>query len=124
VSFGDLATARNATSSKGDLKVTLERVRKNRDLHEASVSISLQGDKTPDSIQGWTELIDAYLEDEMGNKVDHAGWSTTRITPKEIGVSFLFDLEGRLEDYRFVFVAPQSIVQQTVEFTLSGIPLP
>lgn len=124
VSFEDLAKARNATSSKGDLKVTLERVRKNRDLYEALVSISLQGDKTPDSIQGWTELIDAYLEDEMGNKVDHAGWSTTRITPKEIGLSFLFDVEGKLEDYRFVFVAPQSIVQQTVEYALSGIPLP
>lgn len=124
VSFGDLAKARNSSSSKGDLKVTLERVRKNRDLYEALVAISIQGDKTPDSIQGWTELIDAYLEDDSGNRIDHAGWSTTRITPKEIGLSFLFEAERPLDAYRFVFVAPQSLVQQTVEYSLNGIPLP
>ncbi len=124
VSFKDLENARNNTASNGDLKVTLERTRKNRDLHEVLLGISIQGDKNTDSIQGWTSMLDAYLEDSDGNRMEHAGWSTTRLTGRDIGLSFLFEAEESLEGYRFVFVAPQSIMQQTVEYTLGGIPLP
>ncbi|MFN7628338.1 MAG: hypothetical protein ACK5PZ_16045, partial [Pirellula sp.] len=73
---------------------------------------------------GWTSMLDAYLEDDRGNRMEHAGWSTTRLTGRDIGLSFLFEVEESLEGYRFVFVAPQSIMQQTVEYTLGGIPLP
>ena len=124
ISFKDLENARNNTASNGDLKVTLERTRKNRDLHEVLLGISIQGDKNTDSIQGWTSMLDAYLEDDRGNRMEHAGWSTTRLTGRDIGLSFLFEVEESLEGYRFVFVAPQSIMQQTVEYTLGGIPLP
>lgn len=124
ISFKDLENARNVNSSNGDLKVTLERSRKNRDLHEVLLGISIAGDKNTDSIQGWTSMIDAYLVDESGNRVEHAGWSTTRLTGRDIGLSFLFEVEESLNGYQFVFVAPQSIMQQNVEYTLSGIPLP
>jgi len=124
ISFKDLENARNNTASNGDLKVTLERTRKNRDLQEVLLGISIQGDKNTDSIQGWTSMIDAYLEDSDGNRIEHAGWSTTRLTGRDIGLSFLFEREETLDGYRFVFVAPQSIMQQSVEYTLGGIPLP
>jgi hypothetical protein len=124
LSFKDLDTARNNSASKGDLKVTLERTRKNRDVYEVLLGIAVQGDQNTDSMQGWTALIDAYLEDASGKRMEHAGWSTTRITDQDVGLSFLFEVDDSLAGYRFVFVAPQSIMQQTIEYSLGGITLP
>lgn len=124
LSFKDLDTIRNETSSNGDLEVTLERSRKNRDVYEILVGVSLRGQQASDSMQGWTSMVDAYLEDEQGNRVQHAGWSTTRITDQDVGLAFLFEVDESLAGYRFVFIAPQSIMQQTVEYSLGGIALP
>jgi len=108
----------------GDLEVTLERTRKNRDVYEILLGIALRGDQSIDSMQGWTSLIEAYIQDGQGNRIEHAGWSTTRVTDDDVGVSFLFEVEDDLADYEFVFIAPQSIAQQTVEYSLGGIVLP
>jgi hypothetical protein len=124
IRFTELGTARNKVQSMGDLEVTLERSRKNRDVYEILVGIALRGDQSIDSMQGWTSLIEAYIEDSEGNRIEHAGWSTTRVTDDDVGVSFLFEVEDDLADYEFVFIAPQSITQQTVEYSLGGIVLP
>jgi hypothetical protein len=124
IRFKDLETARDEAASKGDLKVTFEKSRKNRDIYEILVAIALQGDQSTDSMQGWTSLIDAYLVDAQGNRTEHAGWSTTRITDRDVGVSFLFEIEEGLAGYEFVFVAPQSITRQSIEYSLGGVPLP
>ena len=124
ISFKDLDTAKNATSTNGDLQVTLERSRKNREVYEILVGVALRGEQTTDSMQGWTSMIDAYLEDDKGNRLQHAGWSTTRITDHDVGMSFLFEVDEGLAGYRFVFIAPQAIVQQSIEYSLGGIALP
>jgi hypothetical protein len=124
ISFKDLDTAKNVTSSNGDLQVTLERSRKNRDVYEILVGVALRGEQSTDSMQGWTSMIDAYLEDDKGNRLQHAGWSTNRITDEDVGLAFLFEVEESLAGYRFVFIAPQSIMQQSVEYSLGGIALP
>lgn len=124
IRFTELDTARNKMLSMGDLEVTLERTRKNRDVHEIMVAIALRGEQTTDSIQGWTALMEAYLVDGKGNRTEHAGWSTNRITDRDVGMSFLFEVEDDLSEYEFVFIAPQSISQQTVEYSLGGIVLP
>ncbi len=124
ISFKDLDTAKNVTSSNGDLQVTLERSRKNRDVYEILVGVALRGEQSTDSMQGWTSMIDAYLEDDKGNRLQHAGWSTNRITDQDVGLAFLFEVEESLAGYRFVFIAPQSIMQQSVEYSLGGIALP
>lgn len=124
IRFTELGTARNKVLSMGDLEVTLERTRKNRDVYEILLGIALRGDQSIDSMQGWTSLIEAYIQDGQGNRIEHAGWSTTRVTDDDVGVSFLFEVEDDLADYEFVFIAPQSIAQQTVEYSLGGIVLP
>lgn len=124
LSFSELESARNTKLTVGDLQVVLERCRKNRDIYEVMVGVSLSGEHSSDSLQGWTSLIDAHLLDADGMKIEHAGWSTTRMTDKDTGLSFLFELENDLSGYRFVFRAPQSVLQQQVEFSLQHVPLP
>jgi len=52
------------------------------------------------------------------------GWSTTRMNDKEIGLSYLFDIEKGLEGCKFMYRAPGSVVDQTAEFALEDVPLP
>jgi len=122
--FSDLDTARNAKISSGDLSVTLERSRKNRDIREVLLGVAMRGLSNPESLQGWTSLIEASMLNPEGESIEHAGWSTTRVTDSDLGLSFLFDIEDELAGYRFVFRAPQSVLQQTVEYSLEHVPLP
>lgn len=125
IGFKDLGSASNSVIAMGDIEVTLERTRKNRDVQEVLLGVSLRGEQNAYSMQGWTSLIDAYLKDEKGEKIDHAGWSTTRVTDRGIGLSFLFEIEEEdLKGYEFTFIAPQSILQQSVEYDLGSVPLP
>jgi hypothetical protein len=123
IGFKDLDEA-NSLVTLGDIEVTLEKVRENRDVQEILLGITLRGDQGVDSMQGWTSLIDAYLRDKEGDRIEHVGWSTTRITDRGIGLSFLFEVEEELKGYEFVFTAPQSILQQSVEYNLGSVPLP
>ncbi|MFM9062636.1 MAG: hypothetical protein ACKOOI_06330, partial [Pirellula sp.] len=77
-----------------------------------------------DVLQGWIALTDGYLIDKDGNRIDHAGWATTRLTKNDIGLSYLFDIEGSLSDYRFVYRAPESVILQTVDYEFNNIPFP
>jgi hypothetical protein len=124
IRFTGLDAIRNESANKGDLEVTLERTRKNRNVHEVLVGIALKGEQSSSSMEGWTSLIDAYLEDPQGKRMENAGWSTTRITDRDVGMSFLFEVDESLEGHQFVFVAPESITRHTIEYSLGGIALP
>jgi hypothetical protein len=67
IRFKGLDAIRYESANKGDLEVTLERTRKNRNVHEVLVGIALKGGQSSSSMEGWTSLIDAYLEDPQGN---------------------------------------------------------
>jgi hypothetical protein len=112
------------TLTSGDLTVVLESARKNRDLQEVQIGVSLTNQPSTDVLQGWIARTDAYLVDKDGNRVDHAGWATTRLTKSDIGLSYLFDIEGALSDYRFVYRAPESVILQTVDYEFNNIPFP
>ena len=108
----------------GDLTVVLESARKNRDLQEIQVGVSLANQPSNDVLQGWVALTDGYLVDKQGDRIDHAGWATTRLTKNDIGISYLFDIEGEMSDYRFVYRAPESVILQTVDYEFNNIPFP
>jgi len=124
VEFSDLGNEESQKLQTGDLQVELESARKNRDVYEIRLGLSLKSQPSEEILQGWVLLGNAFLVDSKGTRVEHAGWSTHRWNPKEVGVSFLFDIEGDLSDYRFVYRAPESVVEQTIEYSLRNIPLP
>lgn len=129
VSFSDLTNKRNAKLINGALSVTLEQARKNRDVYELLVAVQHRGAANTGtdnevSSQAWSTLQDVYILDGKDQKIENVGWSTTRMTEKEMGMSFLFELEKGLEGCKFVFRAPGSLHVQEVDFALVDIPLP
>ncbi len=123
--FDDLMKEGKKTSTVGNLKVTLEKARKNRDIYEVlvGVSLNLEG-QTAEAFRGWTNTHEAFLIGGDNKRLEHVGWSTTRMNDKEIGLSYLFDIEKGLDGCKFMYRAPGSVVDQTVEFTLEDVPLP
>jgi hypothetical protein len=129
VSFSDLVNKRSAKLSNGSLNVTLEQARKNRDIFELLVAVKHDGGQAseggkPVSSQAWSTLQDVFMLDSKDQRIENVGWSTTRMTDKEMGMSFLFELEKGLEGCKFVFRAPGSLHVQEVDFALVDIPLP
>lgn len=123
--FDELTKEGKKTATVGNLKVILEKARKNRDIYEVLVGISLnnEGDGTS-SFRGWTNTHEAFLINNDKKRLEHVGWSTTRMTDKEVGLSYLFDVEKGLEGCKFMYRAPGNVVDQTVEFVLEDVPLP
>jgi len=124
VEFGELESEEVQALEVRDMRVKLESARKNRDIYEIKLGLSLKSQPNQEILQGWILQGNAYLIDDEGNRIEHAGWSTHRWDAKEIGVSFLFDIEGELSDYRLVVQAPESVIEQTLDYTLRNIPLP
>jgi hypothetical protein len=125
VEFSDLLTAEKKSSSIGALQVVLEKARKNRDIYQVLLGVTVKsGPQTSESFRGWTNLNEAYLLTSKDVKIDNVGWSTTRMTGTEIGLSYLFDHEPGLDDCRLVYRAPAILAQQILEFELKDIPLP
>ena len=123
--FDDLMKEGKKTASVGKLKVVLEKARKNRDIYEVLVGISLNApDQSAEAFRGWTNTHEAFLMDKNNKRVENVGWSTTRMNDKEIGLSYLFDVEKGLEGCKFMIRAPGNVVDQTVEFALEDVPLP
>ena len=124
VEFSDLDGEEVQALEVRDMRVELESAKKNRDIYEIKLGLSLKSQPNEEILQGWILQGNAYLVDSEGKRVEHAGWSTHRWDAKEIGVSFLFDIEGELSDYRLVVQAPESVIEQTLDYTLRNIPLP
>jgi hypothetical protein len=123
--FSDLMKANNQKATIGSLAVVLEKARKNRDIYEILVGVSLKGSEgSSESFRGWSNLNDAYLIDSNNQRIEHVGWSTTRMNDNEVGLSYLFDVEKGLDGCKFIYRAPASIVEQTHQFILEDIPLP
>lgn len=122
--FSELDQAANKKISMGDLTVVLVKARKNRDLHEILVDVSIKNEVNSETPWGWIALTDGYLVDKEGKRIEHAGWSTTQVNARNIGLSYLFELENDLSEYRLVYRSPQSVEPRTIPYLLENIPLP
>ena len=66
----------------------------------------------------------SYLVDKDGKPIDNAGFETTRQTPNEVGVAYLFDLPDGIEGLSWVYETPAAIVDLPVEYEIKDIELP
>ncbi len=125
IEFDDLMKEGKKKASVGKLQVVLEKARKNRDIYEVLVGISINSpNQSAEAFRGWTNTHEAFLMDKDNKRIENVGWSTTRMNDKEIGLSYLFDVEKGLDGCKFMIRAPGNVVDQTVEFALEDVPLP
>ena len=123
--FDELLKEGKKTATVGNLKVILEKARKNRDIYEVLVGLAANSPgKSAEAFRGWTNTHEAFMIDQNKNRLEHIGWSTTRMNDNEIGLSYLFDIEKGLEGCKFMYRAPGTVVEQAAEFALEDVPLP
>ena len=123
--FDELMKEGKKTATVGNLKVILEKARKNRDIYEVLVGLAASSaGKSSDAFRGWTNTHEAFMIDQNQNRLEHVGWSTTRMNDNDIGLSYLFDIEKGLEGCKFMYRAPGTVVEQAAEFALEDVPLP
>lgn len=123
--FDDLKSKEPVVESRGGVQVTLERVVKNGAIWEVHMSLTLENDKEAlASHRGWVFNNLTYLVGDDGEPIDHAGFETTRQTRTEVGIAYLFDLEGGIDGLSWVYQSPVSIVEQDYKYLLQDIELP
>ena len=123
--FGGLLDARNVEQQRAGATVVLERMQKNGDVHE--VRMVLRFEKAANALEshrGWVFHNDAYLLDANGERVDHAGYETTRQTVNEVGLAYKFVVEDGLKGHRFVYRSPAAILPKSIAYELKDLPLP
>lgn len=122
--FDDLVDAQNVQQQRGGLEVTLERVRKNRAVHEIRLRLRLldEGD-TFQSHLDWVSNNVVYLEGPDGKKIDNPNFERYYEREKEVGYRYFFPVED-VADYRLVYRSPAAILLVPVDYELKDIPLP
>jgi hypothetical protein len=123
--FANLAEAQNVEQKRAGLSVTLDRVRRNADIHEIRVRLRLQD--AAESLQShldWVANNQVALLDPQGNKVDEPNFEKYLERENEVGYAYLFPLAGELTGYKFIYKTPAVIIDVPVEYELKEIPLP
>lgn len=94
-------------------------------LCEIHVRIRVEGKAAElDSHGDWVFDNLAVLEDADGKTLDNAGYETTMRSGEEIGFAYLYELEGDIADYTWVYKTPAAIRAKTIEYELRNLPLP
>ena len=123
--FDDLKSKEPIVQTRGGVQVTLERVVKNGPIWEVHMSLALENDKDAlASHRGWVFNNLTYLVGDDGQPIDHAGFETTKQTRSEVGIAYLFDVEGGIDGLSWVYESPVSIVEQDYKYVLQDIELP
>lgn len=123
--FDDVPKAIGKTQRQAGVQVTIDDVRKNNAIWEVHMRLRLDEDnRALESHRGWVFQNLSYLIGKDGAHIDNAGFETTRQTPNEVGIAYLFDVEGDLEGLTWVYETPGAIVELPVEYELSDIELP
>ena len=123
--FDDFEGVRNVEQRQAGVTVVLQRYRKDADLHE--IRLLVQFNKSSGALashRGWIYTNESYLIDPEGNRVNHAGFETTRQGVDEAGFSYKFVVENDLKGYRFIYETPAAIIPLRVAYELKDIPLP
>jgi len=123
--FDDLAKAAGQTQRIGGVRVTVDDVRKNNEIWEVHMRVSLDEDNEAlQSHRGWVFQNISYLVGKDGEPIDNAGMETTRQTKNEVGIAYLFDLPNGIDGLSWVYETPAAIVELPVEYELKDIELP
>ena len=123
--FDKLADANNVEKSGGGVTVVLESAKKTENAWEIRMKIRFeQIEEGFESHYGWVHQNLTYLLDEKGNKIDHVGYETTMENEREAGFLYLFEIEGDIGDYQWVYRTPTAIVAAPIEYELQDVTLP
>jgi hypothetical protein len=123
--FDEVANAAGQTQRRGGVQVTVDHVRKNNAIWEVHMRFALdEANGALQSHRGWVFQNLSYLTGKDGEPIDNAGFETTRQTPNEVGIAYLFDLPDGIEGLTWVYETPAAIVVLPVEYELKDIELP
>jgi hypothetical protein len=123
--FDDVASAAGKTERRGGVQVTVDDVRKNNAIWEVHMRLGLdEGNPALESHRGWAYQNKSYLVGKDGQPIDTAGIETTRQTPNEVGVVYLFDLPDGIEGLTWIYETPAAIIELPVEYEIKDIELP
>ncbi len=123
--FRDLANAAGKSQRRGGVEVIVDDVRKNNEIWEVHMRMKLDEDNHAlESHRNWVFQNISFMEGKDGEPIDNAGLETTKQTPNEVGVAYLFDLPDGIEGLTWVYETPAAIVELPVEYELKDIELP
>ncbi len=128
--FRNLSAAKNVKRRIAGVTVTLEQVRKTN--HKAvaetwEARIRVRFDDAGDALEShrtWIFDNAAFLESPDGKPVAPNSYETTAQGENEVGVAFLFTVEGPIDRYSFVYKTPGSIITRGFDYELKDVPLP
>ncbi|MCG8650836.1 MAG: hypothetical protein MI861_13440, partial [Pirellulales bacterium] len=107
------------------MTVQVEAVRKNGPLHEIRVGVSLEdADRSLESHRHWIFENEIYIKRNDGSRADHLGFEVYRQGESGVGIGYLFDLGGALDEATLVYQSPTAVVPSEVPFVIQDIALP
>lgn len=122
--FDQLEDANVQEQHQGTTTVVLDRVRMRDSLCEVRMRVRFaHASGALESHRGWIFNNEAFLETADGERVEPATLETTRQTPKEVGIAYLFAIDD-VAGYRFVYKTPVLIQSVPVKYELKDLPLP
>ncbi len=123
--FQDLEKAKDVEQRIAGVTVTLVGVRKNNELWE--VRLRVRFDHAGEALQshrGWIFDNEVYLEGTDGKPITWGTYETTRQTENEVGLAYMFSVEGSLAGHTLVYKTPGVILTAEIPYQVKDIPLP
>jgi hypothetical protein len=123
--FDGIKNAQSVEKEKGGVTVVFDRVRKNADLYELRMRLRfVKSANALDSHRDWIYRNKAVLVDAAGKEHVSAALDAARTADNEAALSYLFDIQGDLDGYKFIYESPALILSLPVQFEIKKIDLP
>ena len=123
--FKDLKLEQPIEQRTGKTVVTLMGTRKVNQLQ--SIQLRIRFDESTGSLEShrqWLFESPAILIDPDGNPVEYFTFETTLQKSDEVGISYLFGIDGDLADHVFEYRAPSAILTIEQDWAIQKLELP
>ena len=123
--FEDLKLEQPIEQRTGKTVVTLMGTRKVNQLQ--SIQLRIRFDESTGSLEShrqWLFESPAILIDSDGNAVEYFTFETTLQKSDEVGISYLFGIDGDLADHVFEYRAPSAILTIEQDWAIQKLELP
>lgn len=123
--FEDLKLEQPIEQRTGKTVVTLMGTRKVNQLQ--SIQLRIRFDESSGSLEShrqWLFESPAILIDPDGNAVEYFTFETTLQKSDEVGISYLFGIDGDLADHVFEYRAPSAILTIEQDWAIQKLELP
>ncbi|WP_250847184.1 hypothetical protein [Aquisphaera insulae] len=117
----------NATSTQGDVKVTLLRTEIDETVWKVEVELVYEsGGPALESYRQGLFNNRVWIQKADGSKFDlNGGFSSTGAEGGKLGFEYIFsDVPGKPADYQLVYETPSKVVTVPIEFEFKDVPLP